>query len=277
MITRKVGVLISIYANDYPNLFESALVSIINQNLPKGFISKIYLGVDGPITVELEDILNRYSKNVHCISRSAKNIGLASTLNRLLSLRENEEYLFRMDADDFSYPNRFAAQINKLESCPDIDILGTSIRECYPNGKRKVVKFANGHEDARSKIYIRVPVAHPTVCFRKRVFDVVGNYPIRPGNEDIALWFKCIKLGFRFDNLEETYLDFNISSNFWSRRSFRKAIVELYAYTEGIFNLDGITWKLILPFARFIFRFFPDFVIRFFYTSRFRNLMRNNN
>lgn len=265
-----VGVLMALYGRDRPDLFERALISILDQVLPPGYGMNIYLGIDGPLPPELEALVEEYRSSIHCISRSTVNLGLASTLNRLIAARRTEEFFFRMDADDVSLSGRFAAQLAYFDAKPDIDILGTAIRECRTGEERRIVRFAKDPEDARRRIDRRVPVAHPTVCLRRRVLDVVGDYPERRGNEDIAMWFKCLKAGFKFDNLPDPWLDFTITENFWKRRSMEKAFVEFLSYVEGIWSLNGLTWRYVFPIARMCLRLSPEWVSRRIYASRLR-------
>jgi glycosyltransferase involved in cell wall biosynthesis len=204
-----------------------------------------------------------------CISRSEANVGLAATLNRLIALRTDEVFLFRMDADDLCLPGRFERQLEHMNKHPDVDILGTAIIEhLVDSGARRVVHFAAGPEDARRGIAKRVPVAHPTVCFRSSVFDRVGGYPLVTGNEDIAMWFRCLQADQRFDNLADPLLEYTVSQAFWKRRSLKKAWSELCCYVAGLLALEGWSWRLAYPFARFAFRLAPSPVVQRLYSSR---------
>jgi hypothetical protein len=141
----------------------------------------------------------------------------------------------------------------------DVDILGTDIVEVdETTGSRRVIQFPAGSEDVILSIARRVPVAHPTACFRRRVLDHVGGYPLSPGNEDIALWFACLREGFRFDNVRQPLLEFRITEGFWARRSLRKAFRELGCYTRGIWATNRWTWRYAYPLARFAMRVAPQ-------------------
>lgn len=265
-----IAVLMGLYGRDDPQQFERALLSVLTQPLPDHHALHLYLGVDGPIPATLEAVIERHRSRIHHLSRSETNIGLARTLNRLIQERSDEDFFFRMDADDVSLPGRFSAQLAELYLRPDIDILGTAIRECHPDGSSRVVRFANSPEDARRRIDRRVPVAHPTVCIRRGVFDRVGSYPERRGNEDISMWFKCMEAGLRFDNLPDVWLDFTVNETFWKRRGVSKAFIEFQSYVEGIWRLYGVTWRYAFPVARLLLRLSPQWVSRRMYASRLR-------
>jgi glycosyltransferase involved in cell wall biosynthesis len=123
----------SVYKNDKPDLLKKAFSSIAEQNYPADKI-RIYLGIDGEISQELEVIITSCNL-VYKIQRNEKNIGLSATLNKLVNMLENEEFVFRMDADDVSLPGRFEAQVKYMLENPNVDILGTSLTEVNEKGE----------------------------------------------------------------------------------------------------------------------------------------------
>ena len=261
----------SIYANEDATSFGKALDSVLTQSLPDKVSMRLYLGVDGPIGPELEKVIRLREGLIFKTSRSSYNIGLAATLNRLISTRSDEALFFRMDADDISLPGRFMAQLNYFESMPQTDILGTDIIELQTEtGIRQLVKFCQGPEDARRMMAKRVPVAHPSVCIRARVFDKLGGYPNTRGNEDVAMWFECMKNGFIFDNVPSPLLLFTVGPNFWKRRSHAKALSEFLCYVRGIWALDGMTWRFVYPVARLALRLSPAALSKWMYRTRLR-------
>jgi glycosyltransferase involved in cell wall biosynthesis len=234
--------------------------------------SRLYVAIDGPVPQDIDSVLESRSPQIYQILRLPENRGLAAALNRLISNLEDEQFVFRMDADDCSDPERYQTQLDYLQRYSEIDILGTDIIEIeVSSGCTRRVSYALDHEDALRSLCRRVPVAHPTaVCFRRCVLDVVGGYPMSGTNEDIALWFQCAKEGFRFGNVHEPLLYFTVDSGFWHRRSTRKSISELRCYISGIWSLEGVTWKYIFPILRFMLRCAPSAVARRIYASSFR-------
>lgn len=267
-----IATLICVYGGDAPEYFRAALQSTLDQSLRPGIESRIFLGVDGPIPDALEQVIQDYSDQLFVVERSNTNRGLANSLNALISRLTDEEFVFRMDADDLSLPDRYQAQLDYLTTHPEIDILGTAITEvdCV-TGEERNVAFCRSPQDAIETIHRRVPVAHPTVCFRRRVLNTVGGYPPAGTNEDVALWFECLRVGFKFDNLKQAYLRFRISETFWRRRSFRKARSEFMCYLRGIYALDGLfTTKFAYPMLRLMVRLAPVSVSRWIYRSTLR-------
>ena len=266
-----VATLLCVYAGDDPALFTAAVQSLLDQEPAPGpaFESRIYLGVDGPLPEALERAVTALTSKFYCVYRGQAQQGLARTLNALLMRLGDEHFVFRMDADDLALPQRYRLQLAYLLAHPEIDILGTAMTEVdEAGGPLRTVHFAQGPEDAVARIHRRVPVAHPTVCIRRRVFQAVAGYPVQGTNEDVALWFECARLGFRFDNLRQPLLRYRISAAFWRRRGLRKARSELACYVRGIHALHGLfTWRYVFPLLRFVLRLMPAPLQRVAYGS----------
>jgi glycosyltransferase involved in cell wall biosynthesis len=266
-----IAVIMATYQHDDPILLRNAVKSVINQKLPYNYKCNIYIGVDGPVTDEIEKILNELKNYFYIIERSNSNQGLAFTLNNLISKLGDESFIFRMDSDDLCMPCRFERQILFLLKNSDIDILGSDIIELdQATGKKRLVSFAIDHYDALRKISRRTPVAHPTVCFRRSALDIVGFYPNVKGNEDIAMWFECFARGLRFGNIHEPLLQFTVDSKFWSRRSVKKSFSEFLCYVRGTWRLKRFTFDYIYPLARLLLRLSPKWIVKKIYNSSIR-------
>lgn len=263
----------AIYYGDCPQALSIALDSILQQQLAVGVESRLYIAIDGQVPESLAAVIDARCDSIHRIVRLPVNQGLAAALNALIATLENEEFIFRMDADDRSEPQRYQSQIDYLLKHPEIDILGTDIIEVDPStGHTRRVSYALDHERALRSLCRRVPVAHPTVCFRRRVLDIIGGYPMCGTNEDIALWFRCAREGFVFGNLHEPLLHFTIGPDFWRRRSLKKAFSELRCYFLGIWSLERVSWRYVFPILRFILRLMPNGIQRRLYASSLRQL-----
>lgn len=262
-----VGVLISVYAQDSHAQFVRAIESVLSQDCNEYIDIRVYLAVDGPVDRLISEYIENNVRYFYKIYRSPVNVGLAAMLNHLLKIREDESFYFRMDADDFSLPTRFRKQIDYLQSNRNVGVLGTDIIEVH-DAFQRVVRYPGGKSDVLKCICKGTLVAHPTVCFRASVFDCVGLYPEIRGNEDIAMWFKCVEAGIDFDNLHEPLLRFAISKNFWKRRSYSKAVSEFRVYFLGCCRLHGFSFLLVYPILRLLLRFSPSFISRLLYSFR---------
>ncbi len=265
----RVATLMAVYRGDDPQYFQAALRSVLDQRFETPVISNIYLGVDGRLSPELDRVIELHRHRLHCVLRSDANLGLATTLNRLIAALDDEAFIFRMDADDISRPERYATQLRHMCAHPEVDILGTDIIEFDGRSQRRIVTFARDPEQALQHLHLRVPVAHPSVCIRRRVLALTGGYPTTGTNEDVSLWFRCAALGLRFDNVHLPLLEFRITDAFWRRRSVAKAFSEWSCYAHGISSLHGaLNWRQVFPVLRLGLRLAPQSVSRWAYRRR---------
>jgi hypothetical protein len=119
------------------------------------------------------------------------------------------------------------------------------------------------------------PLAHPTVCFRKNVFEKINYSSTIRLNEDVDLWFKALKNGFLIDNLPDVSYRLLINSSFFKRRGYAKSFGEFALYMKGIWDLHKITWLYVFPIARLISRLMPQFIIKWAYNSSLRKRLLN--
>jgi glycosyltransferase involved in cell wall biosynthesis len=97
----------------------------------------------------------------------------------------------RMDADDISHPRRFELQMQALAAYPDAAMVGTLYDLIDDRGRH--LRDADISFLMRGKF---VPFAHPTVMYRKEVFERAGGY--REGTdyfEDTDLIRRLLKQG----------------------------------------------------------------------------------
>jgi hypothetical protein len=265
------AILICVYAGDHPDWFSSALDSLEAQTYPKEAFG-IYLGVDGPLTGEVEKVVSERKGIFRKIIRSPVSIHLPAMLNLLIDKLEDEEYVFRMDSDDLCDPTRLEKQISEMEAHKDVGVLGTAIMEFdSESGWSKIRSYPLKHEDLLNNMHLGLPVAHPSVCIRRSALDILMRYDEKTSfNQDVELWFRAMSEGVRFGNLREPLLHFRCNTLTLGRRTWAKSRNELKLYLIGCYRLYGLSPKLITPFVRFLVRQLPIRIISSLYHSDFR-------
>lgn len=256
--------LLPVYGGDNAIFFRRAIESILAQSVSSASIS-IYLGIDGPIDKALESVVKEFSVKIHRIIRSPVCQGLARNLNALISILEDEEFIFRMDADDVCLPNRVSLQLDYFKTHTDIGILGGAIQEIGSDGKKYGVRTYPKRVVVKNYIRYASPLAHPTVAFRRSAINMLSGYPLSGVNEDIQMWFAALEKGIEIDNLDEPILLFQVNHGFYKRRSYTKAFGEAKAYIIGNYRLHGITLALLYPVLRLLFRLMPSRIVRLVY------------
>jgi hypothetical protein len=133
--------------------------------------------------------------------------GLTRSLNRLLSLATGA-YVARMDADDVSFPDRFARQIAFLESHPMYVAVGSAILWIDPEGE--LLHESVWPEDSATieRLLLRGKggLPHPAMMSRRAALEKIGGYreQFRVA-QDKDLWLRLLDVGL-LANLREPLL-----------------------------------------------------------------------
>ncbi|MGE0158356.1 MAG: glycosyltransferase [Gemmatimonadales bacterium] len=115
-------------------------------------------------------------------------------------------YLARMDADDVSDPDRFAAQHAWMATRRDVALCGCGVtyfpQSALRDGARRYERWINGcttHEDIERNLFVECPVAHPTFFMRAAAVARAGGYRDAGWAEDydlvLRLWSGGEQLG----------------------------------------------------------------------------------
>ncbi|MGL5623035.1 glycosyltransferase, partial [Cetobacterium sp.] len=246
--TKKVAVIMSVYKNDNSYFFMRAVDSILEQDY-KNIV--LFIFVDGPVSSQIEEYLDKIESPLVMIFSSKVSLGLANGLNvlidKLISLGDFE-YIARMDSDDISYKTRITRQVEFLNSNLSIDICGTSCREFGASFALEEKHLPTTHQQLLDFSITRCPFIHPSVMFRRRVFETGIRYPTDTAlTEDMALWFELLVNGFKFANINEVLLDYRLNENTIKRRKgVDKALSEVKVRLYYMFKLKRISFRSIL-------------------------------
>jgi len=274
-MSSSISVLIAVYGGDEAAAVSSALDSISDSQTLNPI--EIVIVQDGPISTSVQDVLLtfcRQSKITVKMVQIAERNGLANALNHGIEVCTGD-FIARMDADDISLPNRFQIQRDFLVSSPETDLVGGSIQEFDDTHECiSIRRYPVEHADILHAMAKGSPLAHPTVMFRRRVFDAGFRYDVRLTScQDIDLWFRLAKSGIRFGNVSDTLILFRVGSSFIERRSAKKAWTEFSIYRMGIMEVHGFSWRLLFPLLRLVFRLSPRWLIRLIYSSKLRHFV----
>lgn len=214
----KYSVLMTVYIKDNPDYFALSLDSMINQTCKP---DEIVIVKDGPIRKQLQDIIDsRKNRQVKIIQLQLPvNKGLGLALNEGIKICKNE-LIARMDADDYSMPNRCELQLKAFEKYPDLDIIGCPVDEFVDDIDNVVgcrnVPYTNDEIYAFAKK--RDPFNHPTVMYKKSVVLKAGMYSDYRKNQDTDLWIKMLSNGAQCMNLKEHVFRFRFDSDTYRKR-----------------------------------------------------------
>jgi hypothetical protein len=219
-----VAVLMCVHSGADPAQFDEALTSMCVQSHRN---LRLFLYCDGPLKPAHEEVIARRLRTepgLDHVVRGEQPVGLPTGLNRLIDLAMVEpaiEFMARMDADDISMPQRIERQLSFLRDHPGVSIVGTwCIEFAVPNVPMFYKKLPSNYAEVAEFMLYRSPLAHPTVMFRRGVFERGHRYD--PGMltmQDYDLWSRLMIAGEVISNVPEYLLWFRTAEGFFDRRN----------------------------------------------------------
>ena len=194
----------SVYHASSVNEVKLSLESLINK---KYFPDEIVVVIDGKISKELKNYLNKFKKTFQSKTKlivKNKNVGIGLSIKEGLKYCKNE-IIIRFDSDDISLPFRLKETFDFMIKNPEVDIIHTPIIEFIPSKDSKVViSYLRKIPDSnliKNIINFRNPINHPSVAFKKSSILKIGSYTDMKFFEDYFLCIKAIMNNLNFKNL----------------------------------------------------------------------------
>lgn len=268
----RVAVIMSVTGSDDANHLKLALTSIKQQDYA---LVKLFVYCDGALGADVGRVLKEFLEDGtsgDVVIHGDIQMGLAFGLNRLINsvLRYPDiEFIARMDADDFSMRHRISTQVAFLLSNPTLAVVGSWCIESQDMIKPNFYKkLPCDFHCLREFSLMRSPLVHPSVMFRRYVFEDGFRYDDDlKVMQDYDLWTRLILEGYELANIPEYLLWFRISDGFFGRRAgFKRAIREIlmrvrYGRASRLFKAR----HALLYIGLFILRTGPSSLKRFCY------------
>ena len=137
--------------------------------------------------------------------------GIVGALNH--GIREaRTDIIARIDADDEMLPTRLEKQLAYMLEHPDVGFCATNIIHRLPDGTiLRVSEMPLSHEGIVEGLKTRNVIAHPSVLFRKKLWQAAGGYKGDGRCEDYILWTDAAVMGIRFAAIEEPLTIYGLS------------------------------------------------------------------
>ena len=217
------SVIMCVWKNDDPGLFQKAMSSCFQQSLPP---QEFVLVIDGEISDDLETVVCELKNSCllaeidFVLHRFGENMGHGMARRAAMELA-NHRFIAICDADDINEKHRFSEEYDFLQENPEISVVGGFIKEVSENQAEdfKIRRVPKDHNDITSYLRFRCPMNQMTVMFRKDDVISVGGYMDFYHNEDYFLWCRLISAGKKFANIQKVLVRANVSANTYVRRS----------------------------------------------------------
>ena len=164
----KVSVVTSVYNGE--TYLKECVDSILNQTLQ----DFEYIILNNGSTDRTAEILNKFTdprlKIVH-----QHNLGIAMSLNKGVKLSRSD-IIARLDADDYSFPQRLEKQVTFMEQHPEIVVCGSRFKELLgENTFNQSIRFIETDQAIRKSMSLFNPFSHSATIFRKNAFLESGG------------------------------------------------------------------------------------------------------
>lgn len=272
----KYSVLMSVYFKEKPEWLDFSIESMINQTV---FPDEFVLVEDGELTHDLYNVIGKWvSKypNLFNIVKIKENGGLGPALQRGI-LECRNEFIARMDSDDYSFPDRIEKQFAIFEKHPELGLVGTNVEEFegdISNINCSVV-LPEKHEEIYKFSKKRCPFRHPSLLYKKSEVLGAGNYREFYLCEDYDLYVRMLSNNCKCYNIQESLVYMRVGSDFYKRRGGWKYMMTILKFKNeqlktGYYSLFDYLRSTI---PHIIVCLIPNKMRDYFY----RNFLRKNN
>lgn len=236
----EISIIMGVYNQKAFDQLEAAVRSMLRQRFT-AFELLIYDdGSDRDVADKLEE-LSLQDRRIR-LFHGKTNHGLAFGLNYCIR-RARGKYIARMDADDISMPDRLEKQHCFLEDHPEYGFVGCNAGLLGENGVygQRIMPETPGAKD----FLAYSPYIHPSVMFRRAVFDKYGLYSEAEENrrcEDYELFMRLLQKKCTGFNIQEILFLYREDRQAYQKRKYRYRIDECrlrYTYFKKLGILSG--------------------------------------
>ena len=200
----------------------TGIVRAIDSMLNQTFKDFELIIIDNGSTDDTVDKINAFNDSRIKLLKLPKP-NLVAALNHGIA-HSTAKYIARMDADDWSHPDRLQLQVCFLQKNSRIGVVSSLVK--YHGSREKNygyylhVEWLNeviSHDEIFLKRFQDSPLAHPSVMFRKSLVNEFGGYEEGNFPEDYELWLRWMSNGVRMAKIQKPLLHWHDSPNRLSR------------------------------------------------------------
>jgi glycosyltransferase involved in cell wall biosynthesis len=250
-----VSVVLPVY-NGAPEVGD-AIESVLHQTL----VDFELIVVDDGSTDATSRILGGFADPRIRVITHSENRGIVASLNEGIGAAATP-FIARLDCDCRCYPDRLERQLAVFHEEPDVGLVTGPRYKITPNSDLGVAAPPSDHASVWFRLVFGNCIAHPTVMFRRSVFDDIGGYrqtwfPV----EDYDLWlrmapktrFAVLRDSVIVDNVDTDGISGRLaeSQRELSRALSRRAVVELTGIDSDVRILEGLARNAVVPCREF--------------------------
>ncbi len=199
------------------------------------------------------EVIKSYNDNRIRIYRNEKNLGQTQSLN--VGLREaTGQYIARMDADDYVFPNWLELQVQSMETYPDFAVISANAIVIDENNKLRQNLFpSNSLDEIILNSTVRSPINHVGSIFDKEKIIRLGGYDVEYKiSADYDLWSKLLRSGDKLYVTNEILMAIRIHQKSLSRSGEEKELIEIMSIMKkniAYYSQESLNDREILDLA----------------------------
>lgn len=236
-----VSIAMPVFNNE--RTIKATISSILNQTYSSW---ELLLMDDGSTDKTLQIAENFQDHRIKIIKanrpKNTPQFSIAANLNRAICLSKGK-YFARMDGDDIAYPERLQAQVEYLESHPDVDLVGTKVvvfdQHAHARGSYSI---GESHAEICNRPWSGFYLTHPTWMGKKEWFALHQYQEKTIRAEDFEFLLRTHQTS-KFACVPEILLGYRVESF-----SLRKSLIGRYQFSlallEKAFREKNYLWFL---------------------------------
>lgn len=252
---------------------EDTVAEAMDSILAQTYTNWVMICCDDGSTDGTLGVLRRYEEQYpgkFIVLENGENRKLPYSLNHCLEHVETE-LVARMDADDWSLPERFEKQLAFLKAHPEYDLVGTGVA-ISDNGQRigSIIKI---EEPTKETMIRQNAFSHATILTYKRVYTDLGGYSLDPTVvrvEDVDLWCRFLAAGYRGYNLPDELYVIRENTDAVKRRTLQARLNSARTRHRGYQLMGFHGWVCWKPYLLVLRAFVPTWLYRKIYKRRLR-------
>ncbi len=221
----QISVIMGVYNETNKDVIMKAVMSILNQTFTD-FELIIYNDGSCNNTTNILEEIDKLDDRIKIIGKE-ENHGLAFSLNECIK-HSKGDFIARMDADDYSFPERLRLQKKYLDSHPDISWCGSNTLLFNENGvwgERVYPEFPDNKDFLKYS-----PFVHPSVMYRKEVFTSSVGYNESEETlrcEDYEIFMRLYKEGLKGANVQKFLFSYREDNDSYDKRTWETRVQEM--------------------------------------------------
>lgn len=200
-----ISVIMSVYKEPIQWIVK-AVDSILNQSYSN---IELIVVVDNPNNKAAIDYIKQLGTNNIKLLINDKNIGLVNSLNKALKLCSGK-YIARMDADDYSYPERIEEELCFLKN-NRLDIVGCAYEVIENDNIIETRSNPRNYEYIRKVLMYKNCMVHPSWLVKSEVYRDLDGYRYIDACEDYDFLVRAVLKGYKLGNTDKILFQYRMN------------------------------------------------------------------